>query len=66
MIKFREMVTNEAVDSKEDKNTVKEFKKLLQKAYDYGYKNLESDWADRTVLYALDEVIGYTNQFKTK
>ena len=54
----------EAVPAEENKVELKKFKKLLKEAYDYGYKNLESDWAENTVLYALQEVIDYSNQLK--
>lgn len=57
---------NEAVDTKEDAKALKEFKSLLNKAYMYGNRNLESDWAENTVLYSLEQVIDYTDQLKGK
>ncbi len=42
------------------------FKNLVEAAYKYDNKNFESDWGENTVLHALDEVIDYTKQLKTK
>ena len=65
MTKFQEFIT-EAVGSEEDKKVLKEFKKRLQAAYDYGYSNLESDWASGSVLYTLNEAIEYADKLKGK
>ena len=56
----------EAVDAQEDPKVIKEFKQLLNKAYSYGYKNLESDWAHDTCLYNLDEVRDQVEKLKGK
>ena len=62
-MKFQELLT-EDVAHEEDKKKLKEFKKLLNTAYQYGYKNLESDWADGSVLYSLQQTIDYANKLK--
>ena len=60
---FKELLT-EDVAHEEDKKKLKEFKKLLNAAYQYGYKNLESDWADGSVLYSLQQTIDYAGKLK--
>ena len=56
----------ESPDAKEDKKKLQEFKKLLRTAYDYGYRNLESNWAQNTVIYALDQVMDDADKLKSQ
>ncbi len=63
-MKFKNII--EAVDASEDPKVIKEFKKLLDKAFNYGYENLESSWSRNTVLDSLDEVIDYADKLKSK
>ncbi len=61
---FKEIL--ESVDAKEDKAVIKEMKRLLNEAYKYGDRNLESDWGINTVMYTLEEVISDTDKLKGK
>jgi len=61
-----EVETNEAVPHEEDKKVIKEFRKLLQKAYDYGYQNFESQWGQNSVLYSMNDTFDYTDKLKGK
>jgi hypothetical protein len=63
---FNQTDINEDVPHEEDAKKLKEFKKLLDKAYQYGIRNLKSQWAENTVIYALDEVRDYANKLKGK
>ena len=56
----------EDVAHEEDKAVLKKFKKLLNEAYQYGYRNLESDWAEGSVLYTLQEAIDHASKLKGK
>ena len=64
-MKFKELL-KEDVNTFENKKKLKEFKKLLNAAYQYGYRNLESDWAEGTVLYSLQKVIDSADKLKGK
>ena len=64
MNKFKDL--NEAVDAQEDKAVIKEMKKLLNEAWKYGNKNLDSDWGNNSVLYALEKVIDHADKLKAK
>ena len=61
---LKEVEQNEAVAHEEDKAVLKKFKKLLNEAYQYGYRNLESDWASGSVLHTLQEAIDYSDKLK--
>ncbi len=54
---FKEII--ESVDTEK-------MKKLLNAAYKYGDRNLESGWGINTVMYTLEEVISYTEKLKEK
>ena len=61
---FKEL--DEAVDTLEDAKVIKEMKRLLNEAWKYGNRNLESQWGNNSVLYALEEVIDHADKLKAK
>lgn len=58
--------SNEAVDALEDKEVIIQMKKLLNEAWNYGNKHLESTWGNRSVLYTLQQAIDFADQLKVK
>ena len=57
---------NEAVGAEEDAKVIKEMKKLLNDAWKYGNRNLESDWGNNSVLYVLEKVIDHADKLEAK